>query len=152
MIEIDTLTKSFGPTRALAGVSFRVGAGEIVGLLGPNGAGKTTLVRVVATLLRPDCGTVRVDGIDVTLDPQGVRERIGLAGQAAAVDALLTGRENLELIGGLYGLDGPARRMRAAGCSSGSTSSTPPTGAPARTPGACAAASTSAPRSSVDPP
>jgi ABC transporter DrrB family efflux protein len=114
MIEIDTLTKSFGPTRALAGVSFRVGAGEIVGLLGPNGAGKTTLVRVVATLLRPDCGTVRVDGIDVTLDPQGVRERIGLAGQAAAVDALLTGRENLELIGGLYGLDGPARRMRAA--------------------------------------
>ena len=108
MIEIDTLTKSFGPTRALAGVSFRAGAGEIVGLLGPNGAGKTTRPWAVATLLRPDGGTVRVDGIDVTLDPQGVRERIGLAGQAAAVDALLTGRENLELIGGLYGLDGSA--------------------------------------------
>ena len=114
MIEIDAVTKSFGPTRALAGVSFRVGAGEVVGLLGPNGAGKTTLVRAVATLLRPDGGTVRVDGIDVAVDPQGVRERIGLAGQAAAVDALLTGRENLELVGGLYGLDGPTRRMRAA--------------------------------------
>jgi ABC-2 type transport system ATP-binding protein len=113
MIEVDTLTKSFGPTTALAGVSFRVGAGEIVGLLGPNGAGKTTLVRAVATLLRPDSGTVRVDGIDVTRDAQRVRERIGLAGQAAAVDGLLTGRENLELIGGLYGLDAVGRRARA---------------------------------------
>ena len=114
MIEVDTLTKSFGPTKALAGVSFRVGPGEIVGLLGPNGAGKTTLVRAVATLLRPDRGTVRVAGVDVTRDPQRVRELIGLAGQAAAVDELLTGRENLELIGGLYGLDGTARRTRAA--------------------------------------
>ena len=114
MIEVDTLTKSFGPTEALAGVSFRVARGEIVGLLGPNGAGKTTLVRAVATLLRPDRGTVRVAGVDVTRDPQGVRELIGLAGQAAAVDELLTGRENLELIGGLYGLDGAARRARAA--------------------------------------
>ena len=112
MIEVDSLTKAFGPTKALAGVSFRVGAGEIVGLLGPNGAGKTTLVRAVATLLRPDGGTVRVAGVDVTRDPQGVRELIGLAGQAAAVDELLTGRENLELIGGLYGLDATARRAR----------------------------------------
>ena len=70
MIEVDALTKSFGPTQALAGVSFRVGAGEIVGLLGPNGAGKTTLVRAVATLLRPDRGTVRVAGVDVARDPQ----------------------------------------------------------------------------------
>ena len=114
MIEVDSLTKAFGATKALAGVSFRVGAGEIVGLLGPNGAGKTTLVRAVATLLRPDRGTVRVAGVDVTRDPQGVRELIGLAGQAAAVDELLTGRENLELIGGLYGLDTTARRARAA--------------------------------------
>ena len=114
MIEVDSLTKAFGATKALAGVSFRVGAGEIVGLLGPNGAGKTTLVRAVATLLRPDRGTVRVAGVDVARDPQGVRELIGLAGQAAAVDELLTGRENLELIGGLYGLDTTARRARAA--------------------------------------
>ena len=133
-------------------MSFRVGPGEIVGLLGPNGAGKTTLVRAVATLLRPDRGTVRVAGVDVTRDPQGVRELIGLAGQAAAVDELLTGRENLELIGGLYGLGATARRRARPRCSSGSTSPTPPTDVPARTPAACAAASTSAPRSSAGRP
>src|SRR5687768_7559931 len=109
MIEVVELAKSFGPTHALAGVSFRVGVGEIVGLLGPNGAGKTTAVRVLATLLRPDHGVVRIGGVDLAHDPQRVRELIGLAGQSAAVDEVLTGRENLELVGGLYGL-GPAVR------------------------------------------
>ena len=113
MIEVQGLTKAFGPTQALAGVSFAVGAGEIVGLLGPNGAGKTTTVRVLATLLRPDSGSVRVGGVSLVRDPHGVRERIGLAGQAAAVDELLTGRENLEFVAGLYGLAPGERRARA---------------------------------------
>ena len=112
MIDIDEVTKSFGSTQALAGVSFRVARGEIVGLLGPNGAGKTTLVRAVATLLRPDSGRVRIGGFDVARHPQRARELIGLAGQSAAVDELLTGRENLELVGRLYGLGRDDRRPR----------------------------------------
>src|SRR5258706_3935224 len=113
MIDIDDVTKSFGSTEALAGVSFSVAQGEIVGLLGPNGAGKTTLVRTVATLLRPDSGRVRIGGFDVARHPQRVRELIGLAGQSAAVDELLTGRENIELIGQLYGLRRNEYRRRA---------------------------------------
>src|SRR4051794_11272772 len=113
MIEIDEVTKCFGSTRALAGVSFSVAQGEIVGLLGPNGAGKTTLVRTVATLLRPDSGRVRIGGFDVARHPQRARGLIGLAGQSAAVDELMTGRENLELIGRLYGLRRDARHERA---------------------------------------
>ena len=112
MIEIDGVTKSFGETRALAGVSFSAARGEVVGLLGPNGAGKTTLVRAVATLLRPDQGAIRVGGVDVASDPQRVRGLIGLAGQSAAVDGLLTGRENLRLIGRLYGLEARECRRR----------------------------------------
>jgi ABC transporter DrrB family efflux protein len=114
MIEVDRLTKSFGATHALDGVSFGVGPGEIVGLLGPNGAGKTTTVRVLATLLRPDGGSARVGGVSVTDDPRRVRQLIGLAGQAAAVDELLSGRENIELVAGLYGLRKRERQTRAA--------------------------------------
>src|SRR5438105_6182547 len=113
MIDIDEVTKSFDSTQALASVSFSVAPGEIVGLLGPNGAGKTTLVRMVATLLRPDRGRVRIGGFDVARHPRRVRELIGLAGQSAAVDELLTGRENLELVGRLYGLGRDERRRRA---------------------------------------
>jgi daunorubicin resistance ABC transporter ATP-binding subunit len=112
MIEVEGVTKSFGDTKALAGVSFSAGRGEVVGLLGPNGAGKTTLVRAVATLLRPDQGAIRVGGVDVASDPQRVRALIGLAGQSAAVDGLLTGRENLRLIGRLYGLEARECRRR----------------------------------------
>ncbi len=115
MVEVDRVTKVFGDTvRALDGLSLTVPEGIIYGLLGPNGAGKTTLIRVLATLLRPDGGTARVAGIDVTADPTGVRNRIGLAGQAAAVDAYLTGRENVEMVGRLYNLT-PAEARRRAG-------------------------------------
>ena len=113
MIEVEGVTKSFGATRALAAVTFSVGDGEIVGLLGPNGAGKTTLVRTIATLVRPDSGRVRVGGFDVATHPRQVRELIGVAGQSAAVDELMTGRENLELVGRLYGLGRDARHQRA---------------------------------------
>jgi ABC transporter DrrB family efflux protein len=114
MIETYDVTKSFGQTRALDGVSFVVGEGEILGLLGPNGAGKTTLVRALATLLVPDRGSLRIGGVDVRREPSAVRRLLGLAGQAAAVDELLTGRENLELIGALYGLPRDLCRERAA--------------------------------------
>ena len=102
------LRVSFGSTRALDGVSFAVPRGTVLGLLGPNGAGKTTAVRVLTTLLRPDSGRAEVAGIDVLADPARVRRRIGLAGQYAAVDDNLTGRENLRLFGTLYRLRGRA--------------------------------------------
>jgi ABC-2 type transport system ATP-binding protein len=107
----EDLRVSFGSTKALDGVSFAVERGTVLGLLGPNGAGKTTAVRVLTTLLRPDSGTARVDGVDVVARPAAVRRRIGLAGQYAAVDENLTGRENLELFGTLYRLQAraPAR-------------------------------------------
>lgn len=99
MIEVERVEKRFGAVRALAGVDLMAEQGKVLGLLGPNGAGKTTLVRILATLLRPDAGRARVAGYDVVADAGEVRASIGLAGQYAAVDELLTGRENLELIG-----------------------------------------------------
>ena len=107
------MKKAFGPTVALAGVDLVAEAGRVIALLGPNGAGKTTLVRVLATLLRPDAGWARVAGFDVVKDATKLRSCIGLAGQYAAVDEMLTGRENLELVGRLYHLSRPERRKRA---------------------------------------
>ncbi len=105
IVEVEGITKTFGKeVRALDGVSLSFEAGIIYGLLGPNGAGKTTLIRVLATLLPPDSGTARVAGADVVHDAAAVRERIGLAGQFAAVDEYQTGRENVEMVGRLYGL------------------------------------------------
>jgi len=104
MIEVSGISKAFGNTKALDNVDLTVQRGTVLGLLGPNGAGKTTLVRVLATLLRPDSGSARINGVDVLADPQSARELIGLAGQYAAVDELLTGRENLVMVGRLYGL------------------------------------------------
>jgi ABC-2 type transport system ATP-binding protein len=108
------LQKRYGSVRALDGVSLRAEAGSVLGLLGPNGAGKTTAVRILATLLRPDGGSARVVGLDVVHDAAALRSRIGLAGQYAAVDESLTGRENLELFGRLYRLRRSHAGARAA--------------------------------------
>ncbi len=97
----EDLVKSFGAVEALKGVSFEVPTGTVLGLLGPNGAGKTTAVRILTTLLRPDRGRAQVLGIDVAANPFAIRASIGLAGQSAAVDENLTGRENLRLVGRL---------------------------------------------------
>jgi ABC-2 type transport system ATP-binding protein len=105
-IVADGLVKRFGDLEALKGVSFEVPEGKVLGLLGPNGAGKTTAVRMLTTLLKPDDGTARVLGVDVRTDPQRVRASIGLAGQYAAIDENLTGRENLALVGKLTHLSG----------------------------------------------
>ncbi|WP_217921362.1 ATP-binding cassette domain-containing protein [Miltoncostaea oceani] len=100
-IEVRGLVKTYGEVRALDGIDLEVPAGTVLGVLGPNGAGKTTAVRILATVLRPDAGEARVLGIDVAAHPEVVRTRIGLAGQFAAIDGNLTGRENLILIGTL---------------------------------------------------
>jgi len=100
-IVVEGLKKNFGELQALKGIDFEVPARTIFGLLGPNGAGKTTAVRILSTILRPDGGRAEVMGFDVVQQPDDVRYRIGLAGQSAAVDASLTGRENLLLIGRL---------------------------------------------------
>jgi ABC-2 type transport system ATP-binding protein len=113
-IEVTDLVKTFkGGIRALTGVSFAVEQGTVFGLLGPNGAGKTTAVRVLTTVLRPDSGTATVLGRDVLHDPDGVRSIIGLAGQYAAVDENLTGRENLQMIAKLNHLSTAYAKSRA---------------------------------------
>ncbi|MBD8870313.1 ATP-binding cassette domain-containing protein [Nocardioides donggukensis] len=99
------LVKRFGDTVAVDGVSFSQPRGSVLGLLGPNGAGKTTTVRMLATLTTPTSGTGTVAGHDIVTGGEGVRRSMGLTGQAATVDELLTGRENIWLIGSLYGLD-----------------------------------------------
>jgi ABC-2 type transport system ATP-binding protein len=113
MISVTGITKTFGKHTVLAGVDLDVGAGEIVGLLGPNGAGKTTLVNILTTLVAPDSGTATVAGFDVATHPADVRRRISLTGQAAAVDGLLTGDENLRMMARLSGLTPAASRARA---------------------------------------
>ncbi|MFS0884736.1 ATP-binding cassette domain-containing protein [Aeromicrobium sp. 179-A 4D2 NHS] len=104
MIRATGLVKRYGDVEALAGLDLTVPEGTVLGLLGPNGAGKTTAVRILTTLLAPDEGTATVAGVDVRADPDGVRRRIGLSGQYAAVDEYLTGYENLEMVGRLYGM------------------------------------------------
>jgi ABC-2 type transport system ATP-binding protein len=114
MIRAEGLQKHFGSTHALRGLDLDAPEGTILGVLGPNGAGKTTAVRILATLTRPDGGSAEVAGIDVLRHPAEVRATIGLAGQYAAVDELLTGRENLEMIGRLYRIPGTEARHRAS--------------------------------------
>ena len=113
-IQAEGLTKRFGETMALDGVDLAVPTGTVLGLLGPNGAGKTTTVRILATLLRPDAGRAVVAGHDLATDPTAVRRAIGLTGQYAAVDELLTGRENLVLFGRLLELGRRRATSRAA--------------------------------------
>ena len=109
----DDLVKTFGDVEALKGVSFDVPTGTVLSVLGPNGAGKTTAVRILTTLLRPDRGRAEVLGIDVTKDPMRTRMSIGLAGQSAAVDENLTGRENLRLVGRLTHLSSAEIKQRS---------------------------------------
>jgi ABC-2 type transport system ATP-binding protein len=113
IIEARGLSKHFGGVEALAGFDLVAESGFITALLGPNGAGKTTFVSAVATLLRPDAGELRVAGIDVRADPRRVRQIIGLAGQFASVEPAMTGRENLEMVGRLFGHDRRAARTAA---------------------------------------
>src|SRR5215469_1415709 len=114
VIEARRIRKAFGPTQALGGVDLTAERGQVLALLGPNGAGKTTLVRILATLLRQDSGTARVAGLDTVAYATRVRSFIGLSGQFAAVDDLLTGDQNLEMIGQLYRLSTAEARSRAA--------------------------------------
>src|SRR5919108_4316130 len=112
-IEAHGLIKRYGRTAALDGLDLVAERGQVVAVLGPNGAGKTTFVRTVATLLRPDAGTLRVAGHDVRTDPAAVRRTIGLAGQFAAIEPAMTGRENLEMVARLFGQDRKAARRSA---------------------------------------
>ena len=112
-VRAQGLTKRYDAVTALDGLDLDVAAGTVLGLLGPNGAGKTTAVSILTTLVRPDAGTATVAGVDVVSDPRTVRSLIGLSGQYAAVDEHLTAIENLEMIGGLYGMDRREARTRA---------------------------------------
>jgi daunorubicin resistance ABC transporter ATP-binding subunit len=115
IVEARGLTKRFGEVEALAGLDLVAESGQVTALLGPNGAGKTTFISAVATLLRPDSGVLRVAGIDASSEPGRVRRVIGLAGQSASVEPAMTGRENLEFIGRLFGLGRrPARSAAEA--------------------------------------
>jgi ABC-2 type transport system ATP-binding protein len=112
-IVVKNLKKSYGKNRVLKGVDFRVPRGSMVALLGPNGAGKTTTVKILSTLLRHDGGTVEIEGYDVAKQPDEIRGVIGLTGQSAAVDEMLTGRENLIMMGQLYRLTFRSAKARA---------------------------------------
>lgn len=113
VIEAKGLKKSYGKTNVLKGISLKVERGTMLALLGPNGAGKTTTVRILSTLLGFDGGTVKVGGYDVSKEQDKVRSVIGLTGQSAAVDELLTGRENLVMMGRLYRLTTKSAKARA---------------------------------------
>ncbi|MFW2380148.1 MAG: ATP-binding cassette domain-containing protein [Acidimicrobiales bacterium] len=113
MISVQGVSVHFGAVKAVDNVSLEIPRNEVRGLLGPNGAGKTTLVRVIATLLQPTQGTALIGGYDIAKDANAVRSMIGLAGQYAAVDDLLTGRENLEIVGALYQLPKSEAKKRA---------------------------------------
>src|SRR3989441_2141286 len=112
-ISVEGLRKRFGDVVALDGISFTVPAGTVFGLLGPNGAGKTTAIRILTTIINPDAGSATVLGHDVVRDADAVRRIMGLAGQYAAVDGLLTGRENLRMIGRLTHIPSAQVRRRA---------------------------------------
>src|SRR5260221_4423843 len=112
-VRVEGVVKRFGAAVAVDGAVLGVPGGMVFGLLGPNGAGKTTLVRILATLLAPDAGRAEVFGHDVVREPAAVRELLGLTGQFAAVDELLTGRENLEMFGRLFKLSREDAHRRA---------------------------------------
>ena len=115
MIELRDLHKSFGAVRAVQGVSFTAEDGSITGLLGPNGAGKTTTMRMLYALLKPDRGTVRIDGVDAASDPDGARRRLGVLPDTRGLYKRLSARENVEYFGRLHGLDEATLRQRVDG-------------------------------------
>src|SRR5258708_6537676 len=114
IMEARGLNKRFGKTQALDGLDLTAASGQVVALLGPNGAGKTTFIRMVATLLRPDSGELRVGGYDVRRQAAAVRQTIGLAGQFAAIEPAMTGRENLEMVARLFGQNRKTARSNAS--------------------------------------
>jgi daunorubicin resistance ABC transporter ATP-binding subunit len=114
LVEAHGLTKHYGGVRALDGLDLVARDGRVAAILGPNGAGKTTFVRSVATLLRPEAGELHVAGVDAIARPHEVRRLIGLAGQYAAVEPTMTGRENLQMVGRLFGLGAKSARRNAA--------------------------------------
>ncbi|MFC7108884.1 ATP-binding cassette domain-containing protein [Nonomuraea rubra] len=140
-IQVHGLEKSYQNLHVLRGVTFEVAPGSIFALLGSNGAGKTTAVKILATLLKPDAGTARVNGFDVSTHSSNVRESISLTGQFAAVDDILTGRENLILVARLRHLNNPGQI--ADDLLARFSSPTPAAARSPPTPAACAAAWTS---------
>lgn len=102
MITVSNIKKSFGDKAVLKGVDFNVKSGEVYALLGSNGAGKTTMINILSTLIAPDSGVAMVNGYDVTKDGQNVRSTIALTGQFSALDDIMTGRENLQLMADLW--------------------------------------------------
>ena len=145
VIEVRGISKAFGTTPALIDVDLVAEAGQVLALLGPNGAGKTTLVRILTTLLQPDDGWAEVAGLDVVRDAARVRTVIGLTGQFAAVDLLLTGSENLEMVGGSATYLVTRSRPAPASCSISSIWLAWRGNWLGLTPEACGAASTSQP-------
>ena len=113
LIAAEGLSKRFGKVNALNGLDLTIAPGQVVAILGPNGAGKSTLIRTVATLLRPDSGSLHVAGYDVRRDTMAIRRLIGLAGQSAAVEEMMTGRENLTMVARLYGQNRSSARASA---------------------------------------
>ena len=113
-VEIDHISKRYGRTLALDDVTFDVARGDVFALLGPNGAGKTTLLHILCTILRPDGGTARIDGVDVMKDPLGARRSLGVVFQEPSLDDRLTVEENLEFHGLVYGVPRALRRARIA--------------------------------------
>ncbi|MEO1634770.1 MAG: ATP-binding cassette domain-containing protein, partial [Cyanobacteria bacterium J06631_9] len=113
IVTVENLTKRFGNTVVLRGVNLSAERGTVLGVLGPNGAGKTTVINCLTTLLVPDSGSAEIAGYDVVKQPEAVRSLIGLTGQFAAVDEILTARENLVLFGRLLRLSGAAAKRRA---------------------------------------
>ena len=111
-IQLRDLFKSYGPVKALNGLSLEVPKGSLYGLLGPNGAGKSTLIRIICTLLSPDSGHVEVGGLDALLDEKDIRRSLGYVAQDVAIDKILTGRELLQLQGDLYHLESNHKRVR----------------------------------------
>ena len=152
IVEAVGLAKHYGDVHALDGLDLVAESGRVTALLGPNGAGKTTFISAVATLVKPTSGELRVAGIDAQARPKLVRQVIGLAGQSASVEPAMTGRENIEMVARLFGLDRvTAKRKTSEALELLNLDRRRPIGSSAPTPAACSDGSTSAPASWAQP-